>query len=245
MVLTRMPSASHRDRFYDIMALLRRRCGERRLADCHGRMAWPRQGVYFFFEPGEVRGDGVSPRCVRVGTHAVAAGAKTTLWNRLSQHRGTLKGGGGNHRGSIFRLHVGSALLARRDDLGCELQAWLQGNNAPSGVKARESVAEQAVSAHIRAMPFLWVAAADDAGKHSIRAVIERNAIALLSQCGQHDGDGVDVPSAGWLGRVCAHPAVQASGLWNVRHVSDGYDPAFLDVLEQCAAGTGSVGGGS
>jgi len=34
----------------------------------------------------------------------------TTLWARLSQHRGSAKSGGGNHRCSIFRLLVGRAL---------------------------------------------------------------------------------------------------------------------------------------
>jgi hypothetical protein len=42
-------------------------------------------------------------RCVRVGTHAINKNSKTKLWNRLSQHQGTIRGknpGGGNHRGS-------------------------------------------------------------------------------------------------------------------------------------------------
>ena len=76
----------------------------------------PRRGVYFFFEPGELREDGRTPRVVRVGTHAVSAGSRTTLWTRLRDHRGHVIGrhvGGGNHRASIFRRHVGSALLGR------------------------------------------------------------------------------------------------------------------------------------
>src|SRR5690606_956782 len=96
------------NRFYDVMRELRDRLGgERTLADCHGRMDWPRQGVYFFFEPGEMREYGTEMRVVRVGTHAVSLGSRTTLWKRLRQHRGTLGGasaGSGNHRGSIFRL---------------------------------------------------------------------------------------------------------------------------------------------
>ena len=52
-------------------------------------------------------------RVVRVGTHALKAGSKSTLWGRLSQHRGTARAGGGNHRGSIFRLLVGIALARR------------------------------------------------------------------------------------------------------------------------------------
>ena len=83
------------------------------LRACHGRMPWPRRGVYFFFEEGEVRSDsGSGPRVVRVGTHALTDRSKTTLWNRLAQHRGVARSGGGNHRGSVFRLLVGQALLA-------------------------------------------------------------------------------------------------------------------------------------
>ncbi len=65
----------------------------------------------------EMRSDhGSGLRVVRVGTHAVTTTSRTTLWNRLSQHRGVAKTGGGNHRGSIFRLIVGTA-LKRRDGL--------------------------------------------------------------------------------------------------------------------------------
>jgi hypothetical protein len=97
-------------RYYDLLDRLEQKLGgERRLSECSGRMDWPKRGVYFFFEPGEERRDsGHGPRVVRVGTHALTTNSRTTLWNRLSQHRGVEKSGGGNHRGSIFRLIVGS-----------------------------------------------------------------------------------------------------------------------------------------
>lgn len=73
----------------------------------------PARGVYFFREPGEPRpGSPGSHRIVRVGTHPVSANSKSTLWQRLRTHLGT-RAGTGNHRGSIFRLHVGAAMLAR------------------------------------------------------------------------------------------------------------------------------------
>lgn len=105
-------SPHHRDlvRLYDVLSELGDRVGRRMLNECDGRMNWSSRGVYFFFETGESRPDGTTPHVVRVGTHAVSAGSKTTLWNRLSTHRGT-RSGGGNHRGSIFRLWVGTALL--------------------------------------------------------------------------------------------------------------------------------------
>src|SRR5690349_10733824 len=100
-------------RFYRILETLEGRIGGRRLlANCHGRMDWPERGVYFFMEQGERRTNtGQGLRIVRVGTHALTPKSRTTLWNRLSQHRGQTKSGGGNHRGSIFRLLVGSTVL--------------------------------------------------------------------------------------------------------------------------------------
>ena len=102
-------------RFYALLDSLDAKLGSKRtLAVCNGRMNWPTRGVYFFFEPGEERHDsGGASRVVRVGTHALTTKSRTTLWNRLSQHKGVGKTGGGNHRGSIFRLIVGSALKRR------------------------------------------------------------------------------------------------------------------------------------
>ena len=95
-------------RCYEILESLEKRVGGKRtLANCTGHMGWPDRGVYFFFEPGEMRTtSGTGMRVVRVGTHALKDGSRTTLWNRLRQHQGTLKIGGGNHRGSKFRHHV-------------------------------------------------------------------------------------------------------------------------------------------
>ena len=66
-----------------------------------------------FFEESELRSDsGDGLRVVRIGIHALKRGSRKSLWNRLAQHRGIIKRGGGNHRGSIFRLLAGTALAA-------------------------------------------------------------------------------------------------------------------------------------
>ena len=65
-----------------------------------------------------VKESGDGPRVVRVGTHALTAGSRSTLRQRLIQHRGQTSGPG-NHRGSIFRLLIGQALLARKGLLCC------------------------------------------------------------------------------------------------------------------------------
>ena len=79
-----MSRQSDLDEFYRLLGELRSRLGGcRMLRDCTGKNGWPERGIYFFFEDGEFREDGVTPRVVRVGTHAVSEGSKTTLWTRL------------------------------------------------------------------------------------------------------------------------------------------------------------------
>lgn len=205
------------------------------LADCHGRMAWPQRGVYFLMEEGERRtdtGDGL--RIVRVGTHALKPRSQTTLWQRLSQHKGQQATGGGNHRGSIFRLLVGST-LKRPGGITCP--TWGVGNSAPRALRIKERAAEREVSRIIGAMPFLWLAVDDPPGPHSFRGDIERNSIALLSNLAKPP---LDPASKRWRGRTCdrGRARVRDSGLWNQNHVEETYHPGFLDVLEQLVSKT-------
>lgn len=214
------------ERFYGLLARLEEQPGQgRRLADHTGRSTWPARGVYFFREPGESRTarHGVL-RIVRVGTHAVSANSKSTLWGRLRTHRGG-RTGGGNHRSSIFRLHVGAAMLARD---GAELPTWGIGSSALKPVRVGEASHEQRVSAYIGAMSVLWVEVPDEPGPASARAHVERNAIALLS----NGFNPADRPSGDWLGLRSPHEEIRRSGLWNLNHVERRHDSGFLDVLE-------------
>ena len=219
--------AHHLGRFYGLLADLEHNLsGARKLSGCSGRMNWPQRGVYFFQEAGECRTDtGDGRRIVRVGTHALKAGSGTKLWTRLSQHRGQARSGGGNHRGSIFRLIVGAALIERD---GHDYPSWGQGSSAPREVREREQPLERVVSAVIGDMPFLWLAIEDETGPDSLRGYIERNAIALLSNFVK---EPLDPPSRDWLGQFCNRERVRTSGQWNSNHVDDAYEPAFLDTL--------------
>jgi hypothetical protein len=220
---------SHLKEFYSLLGQLQKSVhGPRRLADCKGQMSWPLRGVYFFLEEGEGRTDtGSGPRVVRVGTHALQAGSNTRLWTRLSQHRGQKTHGGGNHRGSIFRLLVGNSLSNRK---GQVIASWGQGSSAPSDVRAGESGLEKEVSRVIGSMAVLWLGIDDDPGPKSLRGYVERNAIALLSN---YKKQTLDPPSQAWLGQYCDRERVRNSGLWNSNHVDEVYDQNFLEVFQR------------
>ena len=229
--------------FYELLDQLQENIGgPRKLADCDGRMDWPQRGVYFFFEPGEIRSDsGTGLRVVRVGTHGLKAESGTTLWNRLSQHRGVQKTGSGNHRGSIFRLIVGAA-MKQRDQTDKPI-SWGIASDAGSAarrlnitrsrVRDDELFLERAVSTNVGSMPFLWLGIDDPPGPGSQRRIIERNAIALLSN---YHREPLDQPSISWLGHHSDRDRVRESGLWNNNHVDESYDPKFLLVMERLVA---------
>jgi hypothetical protein len=216
-------------RFYRILGVLETRlAGARFLSECNGRLSWPQRGVYFFMEPGEERSHtGTGGRIVRVGTHALTESSRTKLWSRLSQHRGQISSGGGNHRGSIFRLIIGTALMERDAN---HIATWGKGSTATAAIRGGETRLESEVSKVIGAMPFLWLAINDDPGKASLRGYIERNSIALLSN---YRKPGLDPASQTWLGQFCTRERVRESGLWNSNHVDDEYDPEFLGRLAQ------------
>lgn len=215
-------------RFYDALnELADRTGGTKRLSEPGLSSECPRAGLYFFFEHGEVRPSG-EPRVVRLGTHALTATSRTTLWGRLRNHRGTLAGthpGGGNHRGSIFRQHVGAAILQRRGDREL-LASWLASKPLP-GRRTDELALEVEVSRIIRDMPFLWLDVPTRPDGSSDRGLLEQNLIALLSTA----AGGTDPASSTWLGNDATSPDVRASGLWNVNQVRAAFDPNVLDLF--------------
>ena len=216
-------------RFYELLDRLEDNLGgARRLSECHGRMDWPRLGIYFFRETGENRTDsGAGPRIVRVGTHTSNRGNGSLLWRRLRMHRGNADGSGGNSRGSVFRKIVGAALIERD---GYNYPTWGRDDSASKEVTKDERTLEQEVSATLRDMPCLWLATEDEPWSGSQREYIERNAIALLSNYGR---EPIDPPSADWLGHHSNQERIRLSGLWNSNHVDDDHDSTFLDALQR------------
>ncbi|MER8661326.1 hypothetical protein NKH34_09315 [Mesorhizobium sp. M1148] len=210
--------------------------GVSRLAELDSTI--PRRGVYFFFDDREPRSDsGSGPRVVRVGTHALTAGSASSLRQRLAQHRGK-RGGGGNHRGSIFRLLVGQALLSR-GGLPASPSWGMKSDPAKAGLAlgiARDELTdaeqpiEEAVSLYLSKLSFARLSIDDEPGLDSLRGTIERQSIALLAN---FERPALDPATPSWLGFASNRPLVVGSGLWNQRHVTEKYDPAFLVTLSQ------------
>ncbi len=221
--------------FYELLGELRERVGGcRRLQECTGKSGWPERGVYFFFEDGEFREGQKTMRVVRVGTHAITATSKTTLWNRLHTHRGH-SDLGGNHRGSIFRKRIGEALWKGKSHPNDLTRTWGVRSSASGPVRLAEAPLEREVSTYIGQMPFLWINVPDEPSRNSDRAYLELNSIALLSN---FERSGIDSPSPHWLGLQSSKITIRESGLWNTNHVEKFHDPMFLGKLRVYVGGT-------
>jgi hypothetical protein len=216
-----MPNAL--DRFYRALEMISRSTGGPVPLHQISRVNCPERGVYFFFEHGETRpGHPAEPRVVRIGTHGLKRGAQATLYGRLRQHRGTAAGLG-NSRGSIFRRHVGRAILNRSGGaLHCP--TWGQGSSASREIRASEGHVESVVSDYIREMQVICLEVPDEPGPESLRGFIERNAIGLLA--------GQEPASPQWLGFESGHDRLINSFLWNVNHTDEPSTNGFLDFLE-------------
>jgi hypothetical protein len=164
--------------------------------------ALPSDGIYFFLERGEhVVIDGTTvDRIVRIGTHREDARFPA----RIHQHYGNRHSFGGNKNGSVFRRHLGGALLRRQDPADPRLAEWI----AQGGQSYRE--VEETVSRHLRGFfTFVWVSVPTKEARLSL----ESGLIALLAQ------HPAGLPSPSWLGRY-ADPNIAASGLWNTQHLT-------------------------
>ncbi len=156
----------------------------------------PANGIYIFFECGEeVRSDDrIIERIVRIGTHR----ADSRLPERLKQHIN------GNRRASVFRRHLGGALLTRDDARDPRLPIWLKQKGVP--IPEVEQMVTQVLREHFT---FCCIRVNDAAE----RLTLERSLIALLAQ------HPLVPPSREWLGWHAVHPAIRQSGLWNTQHV--------------------------
>ncbi len=213
-------------RSYEMFAHLSKRIGFRPLREILENDL-PKQGVYFFFDEKEPTKFSTSlPRLVRIGTHGVSLGSVATLRTRLRTHFGT-RAGAGNHRASVFRLHVGRAMI-ERDGLQEAYPNWGKGQSAPKNITEKEAPLEAMVSEYVGNLRVLFIPVVDTAGTGSMRATIERQFITMFTEghC------SIEESSLAWLGQFSDKSSIRDSGLWNVRDVGSDYDLKFIPLLD-------------
>jgi hypothetical protein len=111
--------------------------------------------------------------------------------------------------------------------LGPAVDSW----GASAGDKSvllAERELEQAVSKYLGELYVLLIAVPGESEKSNDRAYLEQNLIALLSNACKP----LDPPSCEWLGLNSAKQEIRKSGLWNVNHVEQRFDPQYLEVLD-------------
>jgi hypothetical protein len=187
------------------------------------------RGVYFFFEPGELRANGNASRVVRIGSHS---GDKSSIESRIVGEHTT------NWGRSVFRRHLGTALI-QRGDFDTHIQP---ADRAAWATKWYSSIGGSAVHtkpAHLHEilhplhpivtrticdMSVVWV----EIPEKEKRLEFEKQCIRLLSNYLRPDAP-IDPASATWLGHFALREDIQSSGLWNLQHVKNAHTPGFLD----------------
>ena len=157
-------------------------------------------GLYFFYERGEVSPHSPEGRIVRVGNHPRSDNG---LIRRLRLHYS------GNKNSSVFRRLPGSALMRRTDPTNPCLLHW-EKQDEPTCERCKPL--EREISKLLRTNFWFRCIEIKDRG---LRNMLEKKLIATISLCSECK------PSEGWLGRYAYSDAVRRSGLWNCKHVFD------------------------
>lgn len=204
------------ERLYGLLALLPR------YDHTTPRDRLPENGIYLFFERGEeIALDGWTvDRVVRVGTHR----ADGNFPGRIRQHYGNKSNLGGNKNSSVFRKHLGGALLRRQDPDHPHLDEWItQGGD-------RDRTVEEQVSGVLRNR-FTFVCF--EAPRKEDRMELERGLIGLLAAQGDQGA------SESWLGHHADHEKVHSSSLWNTQHTgAAGLSEAEFDRVKELIRGS-------
>ncbi len=192
------------------------------------RDSLPESGWCFYFEEGERRYDMSIPRVVRVESYS-SQDTKRPIYRQLLKHRGSIAGtysGGGNHRLSVLRKHIGTAII---NSLALPCQTWEE-EKANAFIRKEEHWLETMVSEISSSMEVLLLSFEAGQERDRILEYVEQNAIALLSNFNKYP---IDSPSPDWLGNFCSNELVKESGLWNTNGVMLKYDHNFLEIFQK------------
>jgi hypothetical protein len=164
-----------------------------------------KNGIYILFEKGEKTKDGMN-RVVRVGINE----KQDRFLNRINDHFT------GNHRGSVFRKHIGRAILTKTNR-GSYLPIWNLTNKQVALKRdtinwAKENEIEKEVSAFIEEYFTFSIV---QINKEVQRMDLEVKLISSLAF------EAFNLPSKNWLGHFHPDLKIQQSGLWNIQHLRD------------------------
>jgi len=182
----------------------------------------PLNGIYFFYERGETWGHGGSkPRIVRVGT-----ARDGNFRSRVAEHyllKESKMNFGPNqpapHERSIFRKHLGMALLNKAHDP--YLSIWkvdLTPRSARDELASRRDIVkEKSIEAEatrrLRAnFSFRYITIEGEESRMGSKG-LERVLIGTLARCSSCE------PSETWLGKFSPKREIRESGLWLVQHL--------------------------
>jgi len=184
--------------------------------------ALPRNGLYFFYEQGEICAHTGKPRVVRVGNHPRS---QDRLVTRLREHYGEI-GYPEKKNGSVFRRLLGGAILRRRDpNHPCLLPSPGEGHWEKHGRRTCElcrPLEDEVTKLLKTAFTFRCV----EITAMNERNEMERKLIATLARC--HECG----PSQSWLGLWAYSQNVQRSGMWNSEYVDSAYEMTMSDLEE-------------
>jgi hypothetical protein len=184
--------------------------------------ALPRNAVYFFYEKGEYCGhQATKPRIVRVGTHRDG-----NFQSRIAEHfllnerkMAFTQDQPAPHERSIFRKHIGRALLNKTGDP--YLSVWeidfTKRKTRDAKRHLRDISREAAIEGEItqilrREFSFRFIEIADQIQRMGSQG-LERALIGTLASCPQCS------PSDGWLGCYSPKAPIRESGLWLIQHL--------------------------
>jgi hypothetical protein len=185
--------------------------------------ALPKNGIYFFYEKGERRShDESRPRIVRVGTHRDGNFRSRIAEHFVSNERKMrfTQDHPSPHDRSIFRKHIGRALLNKTGDP--YLSVWDLDFTTPAERAAsrhlRDISKEVAIESEItrilrETFSFRFIEIAEEVQRMGGEG-LERALIGTLSSC------PLCGPSDTWLGNHSPNAKIRESGLWLVQHLS-------------------------
>jgi len=180
----------------------------------------PSNGLYFFYEKGEICSHTGEPRIVRVGNHPRS---QNRLITRLREHYEEI-----NYpekkNGTVFRRLLGGAILRKQDpNHPCLLPSPGKGHWEKHGGKTCELCRplEDKVTELLRiTFCFKCIEIVDRIERNEM----EKKLIATLARCPECH------PSESWLGQWAYSEKVKRSGLWNSRHTDNSYIMTLLDL---------------